>query len=508
MRNAALVIFALLAGGCSDNGPVSIDDSTGSVRLEAYLDRDASGDRNAPDAVLAGVRAAVVRQQSGDTVAAGTTGADGSVLLTRIPVGSYRVVATRGVLGDSVEVQEVDAAAVTVTFADTAERVVRLGYSASTMSIADARGSAAGARVAVSGIALNATSTFGDSTVHQRDATGAIRLTGVAPAVAAGDSIRVIGTMGNAAGQAVITEPGIWILRAQAGVPAADSVSTAIAAGAQGGARDAGQVRVAADIVGTQPQQNGDLVIVVNDGSGVLEVVLDDDVAFGSTAAFVPGAILRGQGVLVPTGTGTWRLKPRAAADVSATFPTLTIAEVRALQPGRSAYIHGYALNGRSTFSDGAVHVYDATGAIRVQQFPNTPVLMGDSVRVLGTAGNRFGQPILEGSQVVVLLAGVGLDEPDSVSTAQAATATGNARDADHATVGGTVTAVNSTGGGWLLTVNDGSGALQVMLDARVGFSATDFAAGDVVRASGVLVSVSNGVWQLRPRTLDEITSQ
>ena len=133
---------------------------------------------------------------------------------------------------------------------------------------------------------------------------------------------------------------------------------------------------------------------------------------------------------------------------------------------------------------------------------------MGDSVRVLGTVGIRFGQPILEGSQVVVLLAGVGLDSPDSVSTAAAAAATGDARDADHVTVGGTVSAVGNTSGGWLLTVDDGSGALQILLDSRVGFSATDFAVDDVVRASGVLVSVSNGVWQLRPRTLDEIEAQ
>ena len=178
---------------------------------------------------------------------------------------------------------------------------------------------------------------------------------------------------------------------------------------------------------------------------------------------------------------------------------------MRALQPGRSAYIHGYALNGRATFSDGALHVYDATGSIRIQQLPNTPVLMGDSVRVLGAAGIRFGQPILEGSQVVVLLAAVGLDQPDSVSTAQAAGATGAASDADHVAVGGTVGAIATTSGGWLLTVDDGSGPLQIMLDSRVGNSATDFAVDDVIRATGVLVSVSNGVWQLKPRTLAEI---
>jgi len=505
MRRVALTVLALAVAACSDNGPVSIDDSTGAVSIEAYLDRDASGDRTTADVALAGVRAAVVRQQSGDTVAAGTTAADGTVRLTRIPVGSYRVVAARGELGDSVEVQALDAETVTVTFADTAVRVVRLGYAAATVSIADARAAAAGARVAVSGIALNATLTFGDSTLHLRDTSGSIRLTGVRTPAAAGDSIRAIGAVSSSNGQVVVESPSIWIVQANAGIPVPDSVPTAVAAAADGGARDAGQVRIRAEIIGTQPQQNGDLVVVVNDGSGVLEVVLDDDVSFGSTATFVPGAVLRAAGVLVPRAAGVWQLKPRAAADVSATFPTLTIAEMRTLQPGRSAYVYGYALNGRATFSDGALHVYDGTGAIRVQQLPNTPVLTGDSIRVLGSAGNRFGQSIIEGSQVMVLLSGVGIDTPDSVSTAQAAAATGAARDADHVTVGGTVNAVASTSGGWVLTVDDGSGALQIMLDSRVGFSATDFVVNDIVRATGVLVSVSNGVWQLKPRMLDEI---
>jgi len=505
MRKLTLILLTLAVASCSESEPVSIDDSTGSIVMDAYLDRDASGDRNAADVPLEGIRAALVRQQSGDTVVAGTTGADGTVLLTRVPVGTYRVAASPGELGDSIEVRYIDGPVVTVALADTTLRVIRFGYSAPAVSVEEARSAPAGARVGVTGITLNATSTFGDSTVHLVDSTGAIRLGGVTAAVGVGDSLRVIGTVSSNNGEPIILSPSVWLLEADARVVIADSVSTSVARSAEGGGRDAGLVRVAAEIVGSQPQQNGDLAIIVDDGSGPLQVVLDAGIGFGNTSSFVPGAALQGTGLLVPTGTGTWQLKPRNAADVSATFPTLTIAEVRGLAPGRSAYIHGYALNGRATFSDGAVHVYDATGAIRIQQLPNTTVLLGDSVRVLGTAANRLGQPILEGSQVTVLLAGVGVDQPDSVPTAAAAAATGNARDADHVTIGGTVSAVAASGNGWVLTVNDGSGDLQIMLDSRVGFSAGDFAVDDVVRASGVLVPVSNGVWQLRPRTLTEI---
>src|SRR5690606_10462414 len=169
MRRQTVVLLATLLAACSEGGPVSIDDSTGAVLAEAYLDRDGNGQRNGADIALAGVRAAVVRQQSGDTVAAATTGADGTVLLPRIPVGSYRVVAGRGILGDSVEVQAIDETTVTVTLADRAVRVIRLALSEFTIAIAAARAEAEGARVAIAGIALNSTGAFGDSTLHLQD---------------------------------------------------------------------------------------------------------------------------------------------------------------------------------------------------------------------------------------------------------------------------------------------------------------------------------------------------
>ena len=67
------------------------------------------------------------------------------------------------------------------------------------LDIEEAREQPLDTRLIVHGVALNGWGTFGDSTLHVRDATGAIRTvrTPQTPA-ATGDSVRVIGTIGTA----------------------------------------------------------------------------------------------------------------------------------------------------------------------------------------------------------------------------------------------------------------------------------------------------------------------
>ena len=59
----------------------------------------------------------------------------------------------------------------------------------------------------------------------------------------------------------------------------------------------------------------GDFVLTVDDGSGVLEVVLDVDIGF-FLVPLVPSVVIDVTGVLVPTGSGAWQLKPRNGGDV------------------------------------------------------------------------------------------------------------------------------------------------------------------------------------------------
>ncbi|MEX0907489.1 MAG: hypothetical protein WD054_04085, partial [Gemmatimonadota bacterium] len=372
-------------------------------------------------------------------------------------------------------------------------------------TIAEARATAAGQRIAIAGIALNHWNAFGDSTVHLQDETGYIRSVRVLAAVAAGDSVRLIGTTAVRDGQPVLTTVTPAVLLAGVGVPAPDSVSTAEAASADDGALDAALIRVGGTIVGAQTLPNGDMVVSVNDGSGILEVVLDDAIPF-QASQYQTGAVLRATGVLVPTTSGVWQLKPRGTTDAVATFPTATIAEARTLQPGETVYINGIALNAWVTFGDQTVHVADATGVIRVISVPQTSLLAGDSVRILGTAGMRNGQPVLDGSSAAVLLAGVGLPAVDSVTTAVAASAESGARDADQVAVSGVILAISSVGGNTVLSIDDGSGPLDVVLDSDVGFATGGYAVGQSVRVRGLLVPAASGTsWELKPRSTSEI---
>lgn len=510
MRIKLLSLLSLLAvtalAGCKDGDPTSIDERTGAVAGVAFLDRDADGVLSTPDGPAAGVVAALILQATGDTVESAITKVDGSFLIDQVPIGQYRLVARSGALGDTVEVTDISNASFTVAAADTTFRTIALGYP--TVSVATARASAPGRSVVLEGVALNAWTAFGDSTVHVKDATGAIRAIRVqGTALAAGDSVRLIGTTAVHEGQPVLTAARATRLGAAVGVHPTDSISTALAASADGGSLDADQVRVGGSITGSQSAPNGDLILTVDDGTGSVEVVLDAHVSF-TPGPYQPGALLRVSGVLVPTATGSWQIRPRTAADANAFYVTLSVADARALQPGQTAWVSGVALNGRNTFGDQTVHVQDGTGAIRFLNVPASPsILSGYSVRILGTAGVQNGMPVLSASSIAQVSVGT-LPAVDSVSTQSAASAAGGSRDAGQVAVSGTISAVATAGGDQLLVISDGSGSLEVVLDAQVGFAAGAYQVGDAVRVRGVLVPKSTGAtWQLKPRSLGEITA-
>jgi hypothetical protein len=502
------LICSVLAAGLAacDAGPGKITfEDAAVVTGVAYIDRDGDGRMTVADAPVPGIAAALLLQATGDTIARATTRQDGTFSMTGVPAGRYRLVAHRGTAGDTLDVLQIDSAQITLAAGDTLTRQIRVGYPL--FSVQAARGLPAGRRVTVEGVALNSWSAFGDSTVHLRDATGSIRSVGVVGSVLAGDSIRVLATTGSRNGQPVLAAATAARIVAGVGLEAPDSISTQRAASADGGARDAAQVRVGGLITGSQTLQTGDALLTINDGSGSLDVLFDKDVTF-ATGAYVPGALLNVAGVLVPTGTGAWQLKPRSAADAAASYPSVTIQQARTLDAGRIVYITGVALNGWVTFGDQTVHVQDPTGALRVIQLPSASIFTGDSIRVLGTLSVRNGQPVLIGSSSAVLLAGVGIGTPDTVSTHTASTAANGVRDAGQVAVSGRITAISTDANGdLLLTIVDSSQTeLVVRLDADVGFPTGAYAVDNTIRARGVLVPDATGTrWQLKPRTLNEI---
>ncbi len=196
------------------------------------------------------------------------------------------------------------------------------------------------------------------------------------------------------------------------------------------------------------------------------------------------------------------------ASLIAVSFAKLTIAEARALPPGERVFVEGTALTGRATFGDRSVHLVGRTGAIRVTRVRPADIIAGDSLRFLGRIVIQNGQPTLDDAAPFPLGV-VEQPDPEAVSTAVAATADGSRLDAAlveiaGATIQDTATVVD----GLQLSVNDGSGALGLLLDRDVPFTnLAVFVPGAQLDAQGVLVPTAGGAtWQLKPRSGSDIS--
>jgi hypothetical protein len=190
------------------------------------------------------------------------------------------------------------------------------------ISIRSARALPAGLTVAVVGVAVNGSATFSDTTVHLADTSGAIRLTQLKATLLASDSVKVIALTSSRAGQPTLDQGTSTALSPPPGtIPPAPTLTTAVAATAQGGTRDAQLVIVNNAVISdTAPVPNG-FSLTVSDGSGAITVILDQRAITvpqpPATNPYVPGNTFRIVGVLVPTGTGSWMLKPRSSSDLT-----------------------------------------------------------------------------------------------------------------------------------------------------------------------------------------------
>jgi hypothetical protein len=184
-------------------------------------------------------------------------------------------------------------------------------------TVAEARARPLGEKIFVLGLALNSSPAFGDSTVHLADTSGTMRVTGArGPLVAAGDSVRVLGEAGARDGQPVLADGQVWLIRI-VDLPVATSVTTLAASTAGGGVLDAALVKVDSATISDTATVNGDYIATVDDGSGPVRVVFDEDLSFTDMRTlYVPAAAIDATGVLVPDGLGAWRLKPRGDSDL------------------------------------------------------------------------------------------------------------------------------------------------------------------------------------------------
>ena len=138
----------------------------------------------------------------------------------------------------------------------------------------------------------------------------------------AGDSVILRARIATRLGQRVLDDVTPFVLGTTF-IPSAPALTTREAStGGVAGSLDAALVRLVDVPVIDTATVSGNLQLTVNDGSGAVVVILDRaaDVGFRAplpVGLFIPGTRFDLGGVLVPTGTGTWRLKPRSSLDLT-----------------------------------------------------------------------------------------------------------------------------------------------------------------------------------------------
>lgn len=326
MRRPLLAIIALAAlAGCENGGATRTlgIGATGVVRGEVYFDANGSRTRDAADVAFVGARLRLLSPGGSDTLFRATTGADGTFLIANVPVGTYAVLVDSASAGDTARVIDAAPVSVTVTPDDSVDFVAAISYPVRT--IAEARLLAPGQRLFVRGIALHSRETFSDTTLHIVDATGAMRATRVRPSaggLAAGDSVILRARIAERLGQRVLDDVTPFVVGTTF-IPSAPTVtSLGASTGGVAGSLDAALVRLVNVSVLDTATVGGNLQLTLDDGSGTVVVVLDRaaDVGFRAplpTGLYIPGRRFDVGGVLVPTGAGAWRLKPRSALDLT-----------------------------------------------------------------------------------------------------------------------------------------------------------------------------------------------
>lgn len=320
-------------GNAGENRVLAIQ-ATGSVTGLVYLDRNGNRRPDGADTVLGGVGIRLVADGTRDTAARAMSDPQGGFTMPGVLIGHYAVVVDTATIGDSVDVVRIDTSAVTLTHADSAD-TLSIAISFPIVTIAEARLLPVGTRAFIQGVALTngqcivtCTFTFGDSTVHVADATGAIRATRVKVTlgnpVGTGDSVRFLGTRATAVtGQAIWDNVTPYVFQSFLPQPVATLTTNALAKTANGGLLDAAFVRIPGDtIVDTLTIQagadSGSFRVRAVDGSDTLVILLDPTFAFPvGFGTSVPGGVKQFAGVLVPDSAGSWRLKPRGSNDIT-----------------------------------------------------------------------------------------------------------------------------------------------------------------------------------------------
>jgi hypothetical protein len=321
LRAAAALLPALVLAACE---PAGTDlgfgsEETGEVAVIVYLDRDASTTPTPLDTLYQGAVVSLRSLAGGSALVTATSNVEGVAFFPEVRFGDYLITVSSPSIGDSLVVARVDPDSIRVSAAtNQVGAVARLAWPE--LSIREARARPPGTPVFIRGTILVGIPFFSDLSAHVRDTSQSLRMTGLTllgglAGNSPGDSVVVRGIVGQANGQPILSSARIIRVATRPG-PIPVPVTTGVAASAQNGALDAALVNLTSITISDSMTTAPDFRVVASDGSGALTIVLDSNIPF-NRLAFAPGRIMNILGVLVPSGTGNWVLKPRVPGDVT-----------------------------------------------------------------------------------------------------------------------------------------------------------------------------------------------
>lgn len=190
-------------------------------------------------------------------------------------------------------------------------------------------------------------------------------------------------------------------------------------------------------------------------------------------------------------------------------YNEVSLAQARAMTAGRRVLVRGRVAAPLQTYHDSSAFIFDTSGALRVTgarpRSGSAGNLVGDSVLVIGTTGQRSGQGVLQNGIFFTYANGPNL-LPQIITVAEARTARAGTLDAVLIQIGTVkITDTLTVGPDFIVTVADPadlSSTVKIHLDQLLNPPTTPFALGRTGTFRGVLVPVGDGTWVVRPRSL------